>query len=116
MESVWSIVGLSSVCFVSTLTGGGVGLLSCFPYLEYMIPPMRPPRRTRGAEWMPVAICGKTVPGHAPVSAIPPPRRVPPIRFPSYLENQFREFGVPGFAADKLRRFARRITMLSYFR
>jgi hypothetical protein len=32
---------------------------------------------------------------------------------PSYLENRFREFGVIGFAAEKLRRFARRITILS---
>lgn len=113
MESVWSMVGLSSSCFVSTLTGGGVVLVSRFPYLEYMIPPRKPARRTRGAERMPVAICGKTVPGQAPVSAIPQPKRTPPMILPSYLENRSRDFGVIGFAAEKLRRFARMIRSLS---
>lgn len=54
------------------------------------MPPRSAPTKTKYPDLTPVATWTKTVPGQAPVSAMPMPSIAPPMMFPSYPLNRPR--------------------------
>lgn len=61
-----------------------------YPNRDHKMPPRIPPASTGTPEDIPEATCTSTVPGQAPVSAIPQPRINPPMMFPSYRLKRFK--------------------------
>ena len=61
-----------------------------YPNRDHKMPPKIPPASTGSPEDIPEATCTSTVPGQAPVSAIPQPRSNPPMMFPSYRFKRFK--------------------------
>jgi len=80
--------------FETVLPGAGVVHFAQYPNRDHKTPPRTEPARTLRPDGTPVAIWMSTVPGHAPVHAIPIPRSAPPITFPSYRWNRFRFEGL----------------------
>lgn len=103
---------LPSLSFWGVVKGDVGAYFAQCPNRDHKRPPRIPPMSTEIPEDMPEATCTKTVPGHAPVSAIPQPNISPPITFPSYLCRRFKSEGSRGLDGAKFACFASSMSIL----